>query len=219
MNMHVLKSTRIPMLAPVSNDPIFGLIEECRAASLDLNAATIEYDNKDGKGVPPDHPAFTRDEAAMRAIYDTAPTTMAGATAKIELLKEIERNSIGRLQIESLCALLDKVLPRSDERVTAAQEIVRHDRPARPRESRDAKISRACGELESGVHDLTNMAQLAADAVEEAMAAPARISRAQAETVLFAVYHLQRMIEAHKASYFKAMHFACAGGARAPASD
>lgn len=76
---------------------------------------------------------------------------------------------------------------------------------------RDATVRRLCCDLESQICDVNNMAYVAVSAVEEAIGSdPISIDRYlipadQRDAVVFALFHLQGMIQALKTSYYAAI--------------
>lgn len=102
MNMHVSKTA-----LPTTNDPIVKLIDECRAA----RRAFEEAHDADGEGPPNDDPLSIANSETLEAVYDTAPLTLEGAAAKIEFIKQVERESMGYMPPERLYEVLGRLLP------------------------------------------------------------------------------------------------------------
>ena len=83
------------------------------------------------------------------------------------------------------------------------------------REARYARVGKSCGELEPEIHDLANMAKLAADAVADAIGESHKhitgnpelyfLTDTTVNSLLFAVNHLRTMIQNHEAAFLKAL--------------
>lgn len=88
---------------PSAVDPILEKITEYVRMWDFLRAAEVE--DKD--------PIWSRWFALEREIYATSPTTMDGAMAKIELVKKVARESGCYFDQETICGIVDHLLPCS----------------------------------------------------------------------------------------------------------